>query len=319
MEIEEVCAKLRSLLKEAVLRNMSEGILLSGGLDTSILAYLASNHYRLKALTVAFDAAPAPDVEYAKLMAKSLKLEHIIHLFDEHELLNSIPIVIGILKSFDPMEIRNSVSIFIALRLAKEKGIKSVMTGDGSDELFAGYSFLFELNKEQLNNELNRIWESMFFSSVPLGKALNVDVKIPFLDPELKSYAISLDSEYKIKREGHKIWGKWILRKAFDGLLPEAIVWRVKMPIEYGSGTNLLTSLLEKRINDFEFEEKKRRYMKEDKVIIRNKEQLWYYEIYRSIIGIPGMVKHNGKNCPFCNSDVPKTTKYCRVCGAYPI
>jgi asparagine synthase (glutamine-hydrolysing) len=91
------------------------------------------------------------------------------------------------------------------------------------------------------------------------------------------------------------------------------------MPIEYGSGTNLLTSLLERRINDFEFEEKKRKYMEEDKVIIRNKEQLCYYEIYRSIIGIPGRDKHNGKNCPFCNSNVLENSKYCRVCGAYPI
>ncbi|MGQ9469697.1 MAG: asparagine synthase-related protein [Nitrososphaerales archaeon] len=159
----------------------------------------------------------------------------------------------------------------------------------------------------------------MFFSSIPLGKALNVDVKIPFLDQELKSYAMSLDSDYKIKREKHHTWGKWILRKAFDGLLPEVIVWRVKVPIEYGSGTNFLTSLLEKRVDDFEFEEKRRRYMEEDKVIIRNKEQLWYYEIYRSIIGIPKRTRHGGKNCLLCNSDVLENAKYCRVCGAYPI
>ncbi|MCP8317488.1 MAG: asparagine synthase [archaeon] len=319
MEIDEICAKLRSLLEEAVSRNLSEGILLSGGLDTSILAYIASNYTRLKAFTVAFDIASAPDVEYAKLMAKTLSLDHTIHLFNEYELLDSIPIVIKTLKSFDPMEIRNSASIFIALKLAKEKGMESVMTGDGSDELFAGYSFLFDLNKEQLDDELSKIWASMFFSSVPLGKALGIDVKIPFLDSELKSYAMSLDSGYKIKREGHHTWGKWILRKAFDGLLPEAIVWRVKMPIEYGSGTNLLTSLLEKRIDDFEFEEKMRRYMEEDKVIIRNKEQLWYYEIYRSIIGIPQKIRHGGKNCPLCNSDVLENARYCRVCGAYPI
>ena len=319
MGIDEICAKLRSLLEEAVSRNLSEGILLSGGLDTSILAYISSNYTRLKAFTVAFDAIPAPDVEYAKLMAKSLNIDHTIHLFDEKELLDSIPIVVKTLKTFDPMEIRNSVSIFIALRLAKENGMKSVMTGDGSDELFAGYSFLFDLKKEQLDDELSKIWREMFFSSVSLGKALGIDVKIPFLDPELKSYAMSLDPEYKIKREGHHTWGKWILRKAFDGFLPEVIVWRIKMPIEYGSGTNMLTSLLEKRIEDIEFEEKKKRYMREDKVIIRNKEQLWYYEIYRSIIGIPRKTIHGGKNCPLCNSDVIETAKYCKVCGAYPI
>ncbi|MEM3437092.1 MAG: asparagine synthase-related protein [Nitrososphaerales archaeon] len=319
MEVEEICIKIRSLLKEAVLRNLSEGILLSGGLDTSILAYLASDINKLRAITVAFNATLAPDVEYAKLIAKTLNLDHTIYLFDKNELFNSIPMVIKTLKSFDPMEIRNSVSIFIALKLAKEKGIKSVMTGDGSDELFAGYSFLFELNKEQLDDKLSKIWGSMFFSSIPLGKALNVDVKIPFLDQEIKSYAMSIDSKYKIRKEGTQTWGKWILRKAFDNILPKAIVWRVKMPIEYGSGTNILTSLLEKMVNDFEFEEKRKRYMEEDKVVIRNKEQLWYYEIYRSIIGIPRKAKDIGKNCPFCNSDLNDDAKYCRVCGAYPI
>ncbi|MEM3518000.1 MAG: asparagine synthase C-terminal domain-containing protein [Nitrososphaerales archaeon] len=319
MEVEEICIKIRSLLKEAVLRNLSEGILLSGGLDTSILAYLASDINKLRAITVAFNATLAPDVEYAKLITKTLNLDHIVHLFDKNELFNSIPMVIKTLKSFDPMEIRNSVSIFIALKLAKEKGIKSVMTGDGSDELFAGYSFLFELNKEQLDDKLSKIWESMSFSSIPLSKALNIDVKIPFLDQELKSYAMNLDSKYKIKKEGHKTWGKWILRKAFDDILPKAIVWREKAPIEYGSGTNVLTSLLEKMVNDFEFEEKRKRYVEEDNVVIRSKEQLWYYEIYRSIIGIPKKARHNGKNCPFCHSDVNEYANYCRVCGAYPI
>jgi asparagine synthase (glutamine-hydrolysing) len=319
MKIDKICSKLRSLLEKAVSRNLSEGILLSGGLDTSILAYIASNHTRLKAFTVAFNATLAPDIEYAKLMAKSLNLDHTVHLFDENELLNSIPTVITILRSFDPMEIRNSASLFIALELAKERGVESVMTGDGSDELFAGYSFLFDLKKEQLDDELNKIWGDMLFSSVPLGKTLGVDVRIPFLDPEFKSYAVSLDSSYKIKKEGGRTWGKWILRKAFENILPEEIVWRVKTPIEYGSGTNLLTSLLEKRIENLEFEEKRKRFIEEDKVIIRNKEQLWYYEIYRSIIGIPKRTRHGGKNCPLCNSNVPETARYCGVCGAYPI
>ncbi len=319
MEIDEICCKIRSLLGKAVLRNLSDGILLSGGLDTSILASIASNYVRLRALTVALSATSAPDVEYAKLMAGSLELDHTVYLFDEKELFDSIPVVINTLKSFDPMEIRNSASIFIALKLAKQKGLKSVMTGDGSDELFAGYSFLFHLSKEQLDEELSKIWGHMSFSSIPLGKTLDVDVKVPFLDPEFKSYAMSLDSSYKIKREGDLTWGKWILRKAFGNILPDGIVWREKTPIEYGTGTSILTRLLEKRIENLEFEEKRKKYMEEDKVIVRSKEQLWYYEIYRSTVGIPQSTELGGKNCPLCNSGVPETVRYCKVCGAYPV
>ncbi|MCP8306436.1 MAG: hypothetical protein H3Z49_04965 [archaeon] len=319
MQIDESCAELRSLLEKAVLRNLCEGILLSGGLDTSIIAYLAFHHAKLRAFTVAFDGAPAPDLEYARLMAKSLDIDHTVHIFDEHELLESIPMVIKVVKSFDPMEIRNSASIFVGLKLAKERGIKSVMTGDGGDELFAGYSFLFNLNKEELDDRLVKMWGDMFFSSIPMGRSLGIDVKLPYLDPEFKSYAMNLDSGYKIKSEEHQIWGKWLLRKAFEGRLPETIIWRVKTPIEYGSGTTVLTDIFEKRIEDSEFEEKKQRYMKEDRVIIRDKEQLYYYGIYRSVIGVPHKMEHSSKNCPFCNSDVLETAKYCKVCGAYPV
>jgi asparagine synthase (glutamine-hydrolysing) len=86
LEINGICLKIRNLLEEAVKRNMAEGILLSGGLDTSIIATIASKYQKLKAFTVAFAEAPAPDVEYAKQIAEKLKLEHTIHNMDMDEL-----------------------------------------------------------------------------------------------------------------------------------------------------------------------------------------------------------------------------------------
>jgi len=126
---------------------MAEGILLSGGLDTSILAVIASKFVPLRAVTVAFQNALAPDVEYAVLVANRLGLKHIIHIFNHEELYDAIPAVVKTLRSFDPMEIRNSVTIHIGLETARENGICTGMTGDGCDELFAGYSFLFGLEK----------------------------------------------------------------------------------------------------------------------------------------------------------------------------
>ena len=138
---------------------MAEGILLSGGLDTSILAVVASRFTSLKAVTVAFQNAPAPDVEYAVLIANGLGLEHVVHTFGEEELYDAIPAVVKTTRSFDPMEIRNSVAIYIGLKVAKENGISTVMTGDGRDELFAGYSFLFRYEKEKLDFELKKLLE----------------------------------------------------------------------------------------------------------------------------------------------------------------
>lgn len=317
--LNEACLKLRSLLEKAVKRNLAGGILLSGGLDTSILAFIASKFTSLKAFTVAFQGASAPDVRYARLMAKNLQLKHFVHYFDRKELHDAIQVVVKTMESFDPMEIRNSVTIHVGLRVAKENGVSTVMTGDGCDELFAGYSFLFDLEKEQLDLELQKLWSIMLFSSVPLARALNIKIKLPYLDPDFKFFAMKLDSRYKIRSERGRVWGKWIVRKAFENILPEEIVWRIKTPIEYGSGTTALSSLFNQHISDAEFEEKRSKYLKRDKVTIRSKEQLFYYELYRSLIGVPHPIDPKGKICPQCNSNVAEKATYCRTCGAYPI
>jgi len=302
-----------------VKNNMAEGILLSGGLDTSILAVVASRFTSLKAVTVAFQNAPAPDVKYAVLIANRLGLEHVVHTFSEEELYDAIPAVVKTTRSFDSMEIRNSVAIYIGLKVAKENGISTVMTGDGCDELFAGYSFLFGYEKKKLDLELKKLWSVMAFSSVPLARVLGIEAKLPYLDPNFKEFAMELDSQYKIQTENGQTYGKWILRKAFESLLPREIVWRVKTPIEYGSGTTTLPSLFNQKISDKKFKEKRRRYLTEDGVTIRDKEQLFYYEVYRTVIGIPPITENEGKVCPYCRSNVPENATYCRTCGAYPI
>lgn len=319
-DVHEICLKIRSLLEEAVKRNLAEGILLSGGLDTSILAFITSKFTPLKAFTVAFNEGPALDVEYAKSMAEELGLNHTIHRFGRGELYASIPQVIEALGSFDPMEVRNSVSIYIGLKTAKESKVWRVMTGDGADELFAGYSFLFKLDGERLDLELRRIWKTMSFSSIILAEALGMDVKTPYLDSEFGEFVVNIDSKYKIRAEDGKVYGKWILRKAYEDLLPKRIIWRSKVPIEYGTGTTILPKLFDKEVSEQDFKEKKRKYLREDKVKIRDKEHLIYYEFYKSIFGPPySLRRKKGRICPYCKASVPKTATYCRTCGAYPI
>jgi len=317
--LEEVCSKIQLLLEKAVKKNLAEGILLSGGLDTSILAFIASKFIRLKAVTVAFQSAPAPDIEYATLIANRLAVDHIIHVFDEDELFDAIPIVVKTMMSFDPMEIRNSVTICVALKVAKDNGINTVMTGDGCDELFAGYSFLFGLEKEELDLDLAKMWAVMRFSSVPLASFLGMEAKLPYLDPDFEDFAMKLDSLYKVQKENGRTYGKWILRKAYERILPVEVTWRVKTPIEYGSGTTTLPDLFNRKISNTDFDEKRRRYLDEDAVTIRDKEQLFYYETYRSLMGVPHPTGMEGKICPYCNSSIPENSSYCRVCGGYPL
>ena len=313
-----LCNRVVKLLDESVERNLTDGILLSGGLDTSILAYLASKRVKLNAFTAALRNAPASDIKCAMLVANRLGLKHFVHNFDEEELYEAIQVVVKTMDSFDPMEIRNSITIYIGLKKAKENGINTVVTGDGCDELFAGYSFLHGLEKKQLSLELQKLWSVMSFSVVRLAEILRVEVKLPYLDPEFKKFAMELDPRLKIRSERGQTWGKWILRKAFENILPEEIVWRSKTPIEVGSGTTTLPSFFNSIIPDAEFNEKRSKYLDEDKVILRDKEQLFYYEIYRSAVGVPHPTDPRGKVCPCCNSNMPEISTYCRRCGAYP-
>jgi len=321
MLVEQVCKYLNlvELLENAVKRNLTDGLLLSGGLDTSILAGLVSRYQKPYCITLALKGAPAPDIKYAKEVAEFFKLEHFIHLAGEEEMEEGIHKAIKILGSFDPMEVRNSAACFLGLRICQSKGLTSVMTGDGGDELFAGYSFYFDLSKELLDAELKTMWSNMSFSSIPLAEHLGIDVRLPILDPDFKSFAMNLDSSFKVGQHNGQTFGKFILRQAFKSLLPPEILWRTKTPLEVGTGTTTLPAFFKTRIPNAEFNRKKELYLKEDRVTIRSEEHLHYYEIYRKMYPIPGQDATYGKKCPECGGKVKEKTAYCRICGAYPI
>lgn len=306
-------------LEESVKRNLTDGLLLSGGLDTTILAYLASKWAKPTCITVALRGAPTPDVDYARLVASRLGLRHYIHYFGDDELDDGLRNAIRIMKSFDPMEIRNDAAIYVALKSGREWGITTFMTGDAGDELFGGYSFFFELNQDELEAALKKMWATMRFSSIDLAKDLGIKVKIPFLDPQFKALAMGLDVGLKVRSRGEQVWGKWVLRKAFENIISPEMVWRVKAPIEVGTGTTTLPSLFDFRIPDAEFSRKKKGYLDKDRVVIRSKEHLFYYEIYRELIGVPSATGGGAKRCPGCGAGVEDGSNFCRTCGAYPI
>ena len=332
-ELEAICVELRRLLDRAVQRSLSGGrtaIMLSGGLDTSIIALIAFRHARVDGYTVALRGAPAPDIGFSSLMANVLGMKHKVHYLDETEVLELIPAVVKTLCSFDPMQIRNSLAVYAGMKAAKEDGVEVAITGDGADELMAGYSFAFSLGKEALDLELRKLWSVMAFSSIPLAESLGMAARLPFMDPDFKHYAMAMDSKFKVGSEGGQTYGKWVLRKAYEGLLPREITWRTKTPIEYGSGTTTFPKLFCSRINDAEFAEKKEFCLREDRVTIRDKEHLAYYEAFRSAFGPPPLPHPHpyphpprpsatGKTCPQCNSGVPQGSTFCRTCGAYPI
>jgi asparagine synthase (glutamine-hydrolysing) len=319
--VDEVAAELRTLLEKSVKKNLTKDMLFSGGIDTSILATILSKHVRIRGFTCAFKQANALDIKYAKLMAKRLNIEHYMNPFDEDQVFEAIPDVVKVLESFDPMEVRNSITITIGLKFAKSYGSTKLITGDGADELFAGYHMYYRYvgNKEKLSEKLKKMWEIMAFSSVPLGKSLGIEVRAPFLDPEVKAFAMNMDPRYNVQEERGEVWGKWILRKAYEDVLPPEVRWRDKNPIEVGSGTTILPKYMAKKISDSEFAAKKKKILETDNVTIRDKEQLVYYEAYRDVVGVPHPKDPDARTCPQCHSNVPENATVCKTCGAYPI
>jgi asparagine synthase (glutamine-hydrolysing) len=309
-------SKLGDLFDEAAKRNSADCILLSGGLDTSIVALNAHKYSALTGITVSL--GEAPDESFAQIIARDFGLEHTIVRIDERDAEAAVQDVVKIMRSFDPMEIRNDVAVMIGLHRAKDLGFRHVLTGDAGDELFAGYSYLFNKKHEELEKCLMDLWETMRFASIPLAASLGMDARLPFLDQALQEFSKKIPSKLKIHEEHGIVYGKWILRKTYEQVLPNEIVWRTKMPIEQGSGTTVLTKYFENKISDDKFSTMKKSCFETEGVRIRDKEHLAYYEVFRSLFGSPRGIGEGSRLCDGCGSRLGELMSYCRTCGAYP-
>jgi asparagine synthase (glutamine-hydrolysing) len=207
--------------------------------------------------------------------------------------------------------------MYLAMKWAKENNEKSIITGDGADELFAGYNFLIHKPEKELENEIKRLCSIMHFPTQKIGKALGIGIESPFLNQSIIELANQIPTNVKVKEENGKRYGKWILRKTFEKYIPHQIAWREKSPMQEGAGTAGLTNLFESIISEESYVERKLTVEKEDGVIIRSRESMYYYEIFKKAFGSP--VDNNSQEiCPYCKHEV-KNSKFCRMCGAFPI
>ncbi len=299
--------ELRLRLREAVRRNKAEGILLSGGLDTSLLAFLLRDIWpNLKAFNVQL-AGYGEDFSYSRKLSQYLRLELHFKEVGVAEALEVIPEVVRITKSFDP-GLPNDLAIYFALKFAQEHGLKSVVTGDGADELFCGYSYMFDLD---LRSYLPGLVHRMTFSSTELGRSLGMEVKQPFLDGELISFALSLAPELKVREENGRKYGKWLLRKAFEAYLPGEIVWQDKRPIEVGSGFSRLREVISSWIEEDELA----RAEQEFKVKFLSRDHLFYYRVYRQVVGEIPAPGPGQETCPGCGAGMAPSSFHCQTCG----
>lgn len=304
------------MLKESCDSCKSNTIALSGGLDSTIIAYFLKERKPNTVAIIAKDFV-ASDLTYCQRVSKEFNIPLTINQVSTTDILSAIEETIKILKNFNDIEIRNNIVMYLAIKWAKEQNSQGIITGDGADELFAGYGFLINKSEDELEKEIQRVCSVMHFPTQKIGKALGIIVESPFLDEKIIEYSKTIPSDLKVRNEGEKRHGKWILRKTFEKNIPMQIAWREKSPMQDGSGTAGLSNLFDSVINDQLFLEKKKKIEETDGVIIRTKESMHYYEIYRNLYGVPAE-KQGVSSCPYCNFNV-ENSKFCRMCGAFPI
>ncbi len=320
--MESTCCEFKNILTNICAKEDHDGILLSGGLDSSILAYHIKPKY---SITISIDKE-SPDYFYSSLIAKKkYSINHHMINISYDDVLTNIEELIEEFKTFDPIFLKNSVVQLIGFKIAKEMNINSLVIGDGADELFAGYNFLHKYTEEPeiLDKKINSLIQNMDFFSIKFSNKLGLKIFLPFLQKEITEFSHKITLKEKISKKDGTFYGKFFLRKCYEDILGKEIVWREKNALEKGSGfTNLKYYIENNMIKDSEYivEEEK---SKSEGVEIRNKEHLHFYKIYRKFFRPPRedtpYESNTIKKCPFCKSIFSWSGSFCKVCGGYPV
>jgi asparagine synthase (glutamine-hydrolysing) len=280
-----VRALLDHAVKKRLMADVEVGTFLSGGLDSSIITALAKRHKPdVRAFTVGMEGTP--DVEAAKEVAAYLGVEHHIRSFTIDEMIDALPEAIWHVESYNPSMVTGAVVTLMAARHAKEQGLKVVLCGEGSDEVFAGYKAVRHLPWPELLRTSWRLIENLHNTECKrldrMSMAVSVEARVPFLDRDVVEYGLNLPCDVKLREVDGRRVEKWILRKAFEGMLPDEILWREKMPFDQGSGGRHIIDYVSERITDDELAEAQERH---PEARLASKEMLFYYRIWREHYG----------------------------------
>ena len=285
IEPEIIAKHLKHLIKSAIERKTDQaaeiGCWLSGGLDSSAIASLISaNGHKL--YTFAGGLEGSPDLEFAQAVAQFIDSEHHEVVVHFNDFLSVLPEVIYHLESFDALLVRSSIINYIVAQKASEY-VNEVLSGEGGDELFAGYHYLKRLPPEEIQDELIDITKRLHNTALQRvdrsASAHGTVAHVCFLDPEVVDYALRIPAKYKIRDNV----GKWILRVAFDDMLPEQVLNRKKSKFWEGAGVKeLMSDYADSAITDDDFRSER---ILQNGWIINSKEELFYYRIFRERFG----------------------------------
>lgn len=292
--------QLRQALEDAVHRQLMSdvpyGVLLSGGLDSSIISAIAKKFAAKRVETnnqneawwpqlhsFAVGLEGSPDLAAARKVAEHIgSIHHEIH-FTIEEGLDAISDVIYHLETYDVTTVRASTPMYLMARFIKSMGVKMVLSGEGADEVFGGYLYFHKAPDPQAFHEetVRKIKKLHLYDCLRANKSLaawGVEGRVPFLDKSFLDVAMRLNPKDKMVTNGKM--EKWVLRKAFEDYLPESVVWRQKEQFSDGVGyswIDTLKAMAEKKVSDKELANAKYRFPINPPM---NKEEYLYRSIF---------------------------------------
>ncbi|MBR0459807.1 MAG: asparagine synthase B [Victivallales bacterium] len=282
--ISELRESLEAAVKRQMMSDVPYGVLLSGGLDSSVIAAIAAKFARRRVETgdaqeawwprlhsFAVGLEESPDLKAARKAADFLgTVHHEIH-FTIQEALDALPDVIYHLETYDITTVRASTPMFLMARAIKAMGIKMVLSGEGSDEIFGGYLYFHKApNAKEFHEEtVRKLGKLHLYDCLRANKALaawGVEGRVPFLDTDFLDVAMRVNPADKMCRNrllpatigqhGGDAIEKWLLREAFCDLLPPEIAWRQKEQFSDGVGYSWIDTLKEmtaREVTDAQF------------------------------------------------------------------
>lgn len=293
-------AKIKKGLEDAVHRQLMSdvpyGVLLSGGLDSSIISAIAQKYAgkriesddaeqawwpRLHSFSIGLKGSP--DLAAAQKVADYIGTVHHSIEFTIQEGLDAIRDVIYYLETYDITTVRASTPMYLMARVIKSMGIKMVLSGEGSDEIFGGYLYFHKApNAKEFHEETVRKLDNLYkYDCLRANKSLmawGIEGRVPFLDKEFIDIAMNINPQDKMI-DGERM-EKWVLRKAFEADLPKEIVWRQKEQFSDGVGYSWIDSLKEmvnEKVSDTDLAQAKHRFPTQTPT---SKEEYFYRSIF---------------------------------------
>lgn len=293
-DVDETCHLIRETFTQAVKkrlladREIHVGSFCSGGLDSSLVAAIVAEEIpNLHTFAVGMrdeDGELSDDLKAARVAANHIGSSHHELIFTEEDYHQALPTVIKKLESYDPSLVRCAVPCYFTCKLASDY-VTVVLTGEGADEIFAGYHYIKRLSKDQINREVRRNLCSLHNINLQradrIGMYFSLELRVPFLDVAMIDLAMKIDPTLKIRKLQEERIEKWILRKAFEGTgyLPDEILWRSKVQYTQGAGCESIGQrLAEQEIDHDEFQRIKDQ---NPGAIINSREAAYYYKIFR--------------------------------------